>query len=61
MYKKSNFYRCLPNGHKQHGVEIVASNGRKIAECNTRAMADKIIRGLQLVKEDEEKMANFRL
>lgn len=34
-------------------IEILAKNGAVIAECKTKATADKIIRGLELVRREE--------
>lgn len=44
-----------------NGVEITASNGRKIAECSTQKTADKIVSGLELYDEREKKRAAFSL
>ena len=56
MYRKEwNYSRKTPF------VEVMAKNGAVIAECKTKAMADKIIRGLILLREEEIKMRNFRL
>lgn len=61
MYKTEHFYRILPNGHKQKGVQITAINGVKIAECTTIKTADKIVAGLILYDEDQKKKAAFKL
>ena len=61
MYKKEHFYRIFPNGHKQKGVQIIANNGVKIAECSTIKTADKIVSGLILYDDDQKKKADFKL
>ncbi len=42
-------------------VEILASNGAVIAECKTKATADKIIKGLNMVRAEEIKMRDFKI
>jgi len=60
-YKTSCFCRVTPIGNREDGIEIVAQNGVKIAECRTQRMADKIIAGLKLHAEEEAKKKAFRL
>lgn len=40
---------------------IESRNGKTIAECNTRQMAEKIVRGLNMVDLEEKKKREFRL
>ena len=58
-YKKEFVSHYLINGHKKKVVEIVAKNGKAIAECNTEAMADKIIRGLDLVERADREARDW--
>ena len=60
-YKKERLCWLLLNGTKKHVYAVVAKNGKAIAECKTEAMADKVIKGLILVAEDEQRKANFKL
>ena len=57
MYRKEWKY---PSG-KMAVIEILASNGAVIAECKTKATADRIIKGLELLRIEEIKMKNFRI
>jgi hypothetical protein len=58
-YKKTHASRITQCGTVKF-IEITSS-GKPIAECRTVAMADKIIKGLQLVDEERKKMDSFRL
>ncbi len=54
-------YWCLRVGTGEKFVEIKASNGRVIAECKTQATAEKIIKGLYMYEEYQEKIKHFKL
>ena len=61
-YKKEHVSYVLQHGMiKKKVVSVVSKNGRTVAECRTDAMADKVIKGLKLVEEEERKRAAFRL
>ena len=56
MYRKEwNYSTATPL------VDIMARNGAVIAQCKTKAMADKIIKGLKLLRIEEIKMDNFQV
>ena len=56
MYRKEwNYSKPIPV------VDIMARNGAVIAQCKTKAMADKIIKALELLRIEEIKIANFRI
>ena len=42
-------------------IEIMAKNGAVIAECKTKATAERICRGLELLRIEEIKIKNFRI
>jgi hypothetical protein len=60
-YKKEHVSYILQAGTKEKGISIVAKNGKTVAECRTEFMADKVIKGLKLVAEEEKRQAAFRL
>ena len=61
-YTKQNLHYVNMNGSAgANKTAVVASNGKAIAECNTVYMADKIIKGLELLAEEECKMKMFKV
>jgi hypothetical protein len=54
-------YMLQPGRANKQVVSVVAKNGKTVAECRTDVMADKVIKGLNLVAEEKRKREEFRL
>ena len=59
-YRTRRFHRWVED-HLMVGVEVVAINGRGIAQCKTKKMADKIKAALTLYDEAQKKKADFKV
>lgn len=59
-YRTRKFHRWI-GIHLTEGVEVVASNGRGVAQCKTQKMAAKIKAGLALYDEAQKKKADFKV
>lgn len=60
-YRKEIFYQYKRDYGDVCGVAIYSRNNKLVAKCNTDYMADRIIKGLGLLAEEEKRRANFRL